>query len=478
MLKVSALKSNGLHFIFVTLIVFFSRLPFLLPGYGTDPDAWGVVYVSRQFASTGEYQVSRFPGSPVQEFITSLIWEGGPLMLNGLTSLFSGVSAAFLTLSMRRLGYRKPILASLGFALTPVVFINSVNTMDYMWAMAFILGGLYLLLIDKTSIGGLFLGMAIGCKLTSVVMLLPLGILLLVRTRKLKELLKFVMIASSVGGLAFLPAYRIYGFKLFKLTDISPIPIERILTISTIGVWGALGLIALGIGGGYMLICLIKRRDFHLFAQQRPYLSIWILSIVLYTVIFLWHPHESGYLIATVPFLILVLSEVLNRKVFIIVIVGFLCSSLLLRIHPLSIHLGKPTYFPNPEIKLLNYSIQVDIFRWRFYIAPFYGPILFDHSQRVYDMQRLEKVISLANVLNKKSVVVTGWNLPKFAVLTYEKVGSIDYVWLLDEEHIQGYQEDGFDIYFLPEMLEVNREVFGIDLQEFGGRPILVNEEF
>jgi hypothetical protein len=93
-------------------------------------------------------------------------------------------------------------------------------------------------------------------------------------------------------------------------------------------------------------------------------------------------------------------------------------------------------------------------------------------------MQRLEKVISIANKLNKKSVVVTGWNLPKFAVLTYEILASIDYVWLLDEEHIQGYQEDGFDIYFLPEMLEVNREVFGIDLQEFGGRPILVNEEF
>jgi hypothetical protein len=473
MVKASALKSNVFRFIFVTLIVFFSRLPFLLPGYGTDPDAWGVVYVSRQFASTGEYQVSRFPGSPVQESITSLIWEGGPLVLNGLTSLFSGVSAAFLTFSMRRLGYRKPILASLGFALTPVVFINSVNTMDYMWATTFILGGLYLLLIDKTSIGGLFLGIAIGCRLSSVIMLLPLGFLLLVRTRKLKELLKFVMIASSVGGLAFLPAYRIYGFKLFKLTDINSIPIERILTISTIGVWGVLGLIALGIGGGYILIDLIKRRDFHLSAQQRPYLSIWILSIVLYTVIFLWHPHESGYLVTTVPFLIMVLSEVLNRKVFIFVVVGFLFSSLCLGMHS-----DKPTYFPNPEIKLLNYSIQGDLFHRRFYIAPFYGPILFDHSQRVYEMQRLEKIISFANKLDKNSVVVTGWHLPKFAELTYKIESLVDYVWLLDEEHIQSYREDGFDIYFLPEMLKVNREVFDVDLQEFGGRPILVTDEF
>ena len=175
MLKVTALKSNGQLFILVTLIVFLSRLPFLLPGYGIDPDGWGVVYAARQFASTGEYQVSRFPGSPMQELITSLIWEEGPLMLNGLTSLISGFSAAFLALSMRRLGYQKPILASLSFALTPVVFINSVNTMDYMWAMAFILGSLYLLLIDKITFGSLFLGIAIGCRLTSVIVLLPLG---------------------------------------------------------------------------------------------------------------------------------------------------------------------------------------------------------------------------------------------------------------------------------------------------------------
>jgi hypothetical protein len=46
-----------------------SRLAFLTPGYGVNVDAWRVARVARQLSETGIYEVSRFPGYPVQEIL-------------------------------------------------------------------------------------------------------------------------------------------------------------------------------------------------------------------------------------------------------------------------------------------------------------------------------------------------------------------------------------------------------------------------
>ena len=77
MLLKKLLDDDLFLFFSTALTVLISRLSFLLPGYGFDPDAWGVAFVSRQIANTGPYYVSRFPGYPVQELLYSSIWQGG-----------------------------------------------------------------------------------------------------------------------------------------------------------------------------------------------------------------------------------------------------------------------------------------------------------------------------------------------------------------------------------------------------------------
>jgi len=148
-------------FFFTVLTVLASRLPFLLPGYGFDPDAWGVAFISRQIATTGTYYVSRFPGYPVQEFFYSIIWKSGPLLMNGMTALLSGLATAFFALSMKKMEFAQPFFSALVFAFVPVVYVNSVTSIDYVWALCFVLGSLYCVLSDRPVFAGLLLGLAI-----------------------------------------------------------------------------------------------------------------------------------------------------------------------------------------------------------------------------------------------------------------------------------------------------------------------------
>ena len=89
------------RFLLAAALVLLTRLPFLGPGYGADPDSWRVAWAARAIATTSRYEASRFPGYPLQEFASSLVWRGGPLALNGMSALLSAIGAGFFALTMR-----------------------------------------------------------------------------------------------------------------------------------------------------------------------------------------------------------------------------------------------------------------------------------------------------------------------------------------------------------------------------------------
>ena len=59
------------QFIFLSLVVFLSRLPFLSAGYGSEEDAWLLPLTAKNIALSGRYELSRAPGHPLQEIIYS-----------------------------------------------------------------------------------------------------------------------------------------------------------------------------------------------------------------------------------------------------------------------------------------------------------------------------------------------------------------------------------------------------------------------
>ena len=132
-----------LTFASVALLTLASRLPFLAAGYGSDWDAWRMAAASREIAASGVYVASRLPGHPLPELIGALIRGGGPLALNGAVALASALAAGFFSLSWRALGGRSPLAAGLALAFTPVVFVHSVDAMDHVWALAFLMAALF-----------------------------------------------------------------------------------------------------------------------------------------------------------------------------------------------------------------------------------------------------------------------------------------------------------------------------------------------
>jgi len=237
------------------IITLASRLPFLGAGFGNDPDAWRVANNAKAMVASGIYTWSRPPGLPVHEILSALLYGGGPWMLNGVTALFSVVAVVFFALSMRLMNIRNYLLAGLMLAFVPIIYISSTVLMDYMWALGFIMLSLYMLLKKRVLWAGLFLGLAIGCRLTSGAMVLPFVIVLHrnfqdeTQRKLFNHLGRFLFATVITALIVFAPVLIKYGSGFFAFYDAASPPLKTALYKASFEVWG--------IFGTYLLLVII-----------------------------------------------------------------------------------------------------------------------------------------------------------------------------------------------------------------------------
>lgn len=459
-------------------MVFLTRIPFLLPGYGIDPDAWGVAYIARQISWTHQYSVSRFPGYPLQELTYSLFWRGGPLILNGITALMSGFAAGFLALIGMNLATQSsntrvqligtPVLGALLFAITPVVYLNSVNSMDYIWAIAFILGSLYFIISGRITLAGLLLGMAIGTRITSIAMLFPFILVLLHKGAHRRDVARFTLISIAVGGIFFIPVVVAYGIGFFRYTQGEPIAIERVLENATTGVWGRVGFGVILVVLSILIWQLIHSESFSLRLRKTAYWKIWLIGIATYLLIYFSLPHEAAYLIPVVPFSILILEEFSSNKMLLLLCLALLCSSMLVEIYP-----GSQARAAGFDQSFRRRAARVRFSRFNLYFVPFYGALIKDHISRIDENDRLLNIIDFGNELQEKSAIIVGWHISKFATLgKNQNIEKVIYTDFLDQKSIQNLVDEGYRIYYLPELLGTSIELYNVDFREYGGTVI------
>ena len=204
------------NFLWVLVLILLSRLPFVNAGYGAEEDAWGMRLVTERIATTGNYEVSRLPGHPLQELTYALIWNRGPVAFNFLTVLLSTAGIFFFMLSLRKLQIKNYLLAGIALAFVPVFFINSTNALDYTWAFAFLMMSLYFIICDNIWIAGIFIGLAVGCRITSGAMLIPYAYLMWYRTHSLKNIFKLAASALLIAVFLFIPVLNVYGISFFQ----------------------------------------------------------------------------------------------------------------------------------------------------------------------------------------------------------------------------------------------------------------------
>jgi hypothetical protein len=357
-------------------------------GYGRDPDAWRVVIAARELLATGDYGPSRRPGYPVQEFTTALLVNGGTWAVNGMACVMSCVAAAAFAVWLRRLGVKHHLLLALGFACVPVIYINSTSGMDYVWALAFVMCAVALATSGRPLLAGLCAGLAIGTRLTSGAMLLPLALLLAAQgppwRQWLTALARLGLTAIAVGVVCYVPVFIDYGVDFFPGRPAGGgAGWIQALSRATLEVWGLLGCLALAGAAAAALLTRGRTAQGPTPRERRWVSAACATAILLYAIAYARLPLEAGYLVPLVPFTIALVAlwvTPLGSAVF----ASVLCLS---------------AYFG----------------AWSSGFRPL-GPIFEDHATREARAARIARLIKAAEALPADSIVFAGHELPEIAV--------------------------------------------------------------
>jgi hypothetical protein len=299
-------------FAFAVLAVAYvaSRAPFVNIGYGTDPDAWRVGLSGYWLWEHGEYYPSRLPGYPLPELASALAYPGGWLASNLLTVAISLLGVWFFARIVRHLEIPNGAVIVVAFAFTPLLWINSMTTMDYMWALTFILGSYYFLLLDRNFTAALLLGLAVASRLSSGMMLIPFG-LYLWRSNRTDEIRSFAVTAVAVALLWFSPIIWRYGPSFLNFYD-SPVGYMNVIRLLGKDTLGLIGSISVLIAAAVSLPRLLRLPGD---AIRDKNVMVWALAVGLTVFTFFRLPHEPGYLIPVYPFAFFVMAKYFHRWV-------------------------------------------------------------------------------------------------------------------------------------------------------------------
>jgi len=436
--------SRPLAFAALALAYIAGRAPFINEGFGTKPDAWRIALTGWWLWDRGEFYPSRLPGYPIPELAYATIIKGGWIATNSLTIAVSLLGLWFFARIVRQVGVPNPALLVVGFAFQPLVWINTMNTIDYAWALTFILGCYFFLVSRKSSLAGIMLGLAIGSRLPSAAMLLP-AVVYLWRDGRRSELRDFIVWTVAVPMVAFLPIVWKYGpdFLTFYDAKVGYRTVIRLLAKDSLGLLGAA---ALGIG---VLVSVPRLAKLPGDIVRDKHVMVWSLAIVLYVIVFLRLPHEAAYLLPLYPFAFLLIGKYFKTAVLAGVIGVMLLANFV-------------------DLTTKNHEVALSSFKE----LRLGQGMLLSNRDTMRAQRSFVRDIENTQVANN-SVVVMGFAYPQFAYLNRDRLQLglleqdtsaisqltdkgkavdtkrlVTYVWLLNYTDFQRYLAQGSSIYY------------------------------
>ncbi len=320
--------------LYLAAIFLLSRIPFITLGFGpsSEFDSLAVAnsaYLLRHFHV---YAVSRYPGSPFYESVNALLIDGGWTATNTAT-LFVSLACVFVFGTiLNDLKIKNKALLLVTFTFMPIIWINSTITMDYMWSLLFILIACHCMFSDRYTLSGLFMGLAVGNRFTSIFMIVPLTYWLYLNKVENKNVLNFIVTSVLTSAAIFLPVFYRYGLDFLHVSGFTQTPLRQpIWTAISIGLFTINNLIDVLLGGFAVLFiisiafckiiykkkseqsdnsnCSIQpliKKDF-LFRFSSLIIIIFFTNYIVF-------PFKTGYLIPIVPWGLILLNEVMSQK--------------------------------------------------------------------------------------------------------------------------------------------------------------------
>lgn len=288
----------------------FLQIPFIKAGFG-EPDAWRNGLVALIIARDRVYGPVRFPGNPVIDLSFGFLAIWVPLetlwiYTNLLTLLISlvGMYVYYKIANFHKIP--QPFIPVLLLYFIPVIFRNTASSMDYVWAMTFLLIAYWFLLNIKPFFASLFFALAIGSRLTSAIFLFPFLFYMVwnLEVFPKKERIRstvFLLISVSIPALFYL--YLLISSNLFESLALhlgGPRDFFKSGYYVLQEVFGLLGTL--------FLIGMIVWR----WGKYPPWnweSSFSIMVVFIYLLYFLYRPDKTAYIIPALPFLVLWISR-------------------------------------------------------------------------------------------------------------------------------------------------------------------------
>jgi hypothetical protein len=235
-------------------------LPFTLLGYGTDIDVANVLRSGGRFVEDGEYEVSRLPGSFVNEVGTGLLDAlGGSVAVN-----LAGVAlAALALLSVHRLvlddGARWPGWATLLVAANPWFWLAATSLGDFVWALGFALGGAAAAHRDRRLLAGVLFGLSVGSRIATVLVVVAWLVAERLGDRDRRPSWRASAVTAAtfllVGIACFVPSWLEYGRSLEFLEHQQPFEGFGL----NAGRWAVKNAAVIGVPAGIVFVLGIRR---------------------------------------------------------------------------------------------------------------------------------------------------------------------------------------------------------------------------
>jgi len=432
------------------VVVLLTRLPFLGPGFGSDPDAWRIAGAARDIARTGHYEASRFPGAPVVEIADAVLLRLGPWTLPLASAIWGAIACVAFYVALCRLGARGCFWAALALAFTPVFWIHTTDAMDYSWALGLGMVALALAVHGRAVLAGVALGSAIGCRIPTAILIVPIAILLAGRAHT-----RFVVATILLGALALAPSFLTYGTRFLSAYEFGHVPWIYVFKGATRDVWGVIGTVAVALA---IVIAIVRIRE----VPRRELFAI-LSAIALTGAVYLRLPHEGAYLLPAVPFVLLLFALTLDETGVTMLACALMVSSLFIDVFQSDRHGPEPTATAL-HFQASGYALSLDVTR---------GPVLAERARREFDIDFRDAILEKASRISARDMVAVYEALP--SVLWAVPVGSPGhptFVHLVDREQAARAVRENRLVFATIAAEEMESRLFHLAPQDMNLRPL------